>query len=39
MMHVEPIHLKAGGQPDQMAPKEINETLFGHLRPARALER
>ena len=39
IMDVEPIHLKPGVQPDQLAPREINDTLSGHLRPARGRER
>jgi DNA primase len=39
IMEVEPIHLMPGVQPDQLAPKEMNETLSGHLRPAKSRER
>jgi DNA primase len=39
VMDVEPIHLKPGVQPNQLAPREINDTLSGHLRPARGQER
>jgi hypothetical protein len=39
IMDVEPIHLKPGVQPDQLAPREMNDTLSGHLRPARGRER
>ena len=39
IMEVEAIHLTPGVQPDQLAPIEMNETLSGHLRPGRGLER
>jgi 5S rRNA maturation endonuclease (ribonuclease M5) len=39
IMNVDPIHLKAGVQPDQLAPREINDMLSGHLQPAKGLER
>lgn len=39
VMEVEPIHLMPGVQPDQLAPTEMNETLSGHLRPAKGRER
>jgi len=35
VMDVDPIHLKPGVQPDQLALREINDTLSGHVRPAR----
>ncbi len=38
-MDVVPIHLQPGVQPDQLAPKEINDLLSGHVRPARGHER
>ena len=39
IMEVEAIHLTPGVQPDQLAPIEMNETLSGHLRPGKGLER
>lgn len=38
-MDVVPIHLQPGVQPDQLAAKEINDLLSGHVRPARGHER
>jgi DNA primase len=38
-MDVEVIHLKPGVQPDQLEPREINDLLAGHLRPAKGRER
>ena len=38
-MDVEVIHLKPGVQPDQLEPREINDLLTGHLRPAKGWER
>lgn len=35
VMDVEPIHLKPGVQPDQLAVREVNDTLSGHLRSSR----
>ena len=39
IIKVEAIHLSPGVQPDQLASREINTALFGHLRPKRGLER
>ncbi len=39
VMEVDAIHLKPSVQPDQLAPKEINETLARHFRPRKGLER
>jgi DNA primase len=39
IMEVEAIHLRPGVQPDQLAPKEINQTLPPRFRPEKGLER
>lgn len=39
IMNVDPIRLTASVQPDQLAPREINDMLSGHLQPAKGLER
>ena len=39
IMNVEAIHLGPGVQPDQLASREIQEALSGHLRPGKGLER
>lgn len=39
VMETDVIHLKWGVQPDQLAPREINDILSGHLRPTRGMGR